>query len=250
MALALADSLITCAAINEQDLMTRFVTWWEQGAYSSTGSCFDIGMTVRGALQRFKRSGNPIAGSTDPMSAGNGSLMRLSPVPIRYWNDREALRDAAARQSKTTHGAAEAVDACVAFSDMLADAIAGKRRSEVLHDRGGDCQGAIGDILSGSWRGKPRTAIKSSGYVAHSLEAALWCVGRTGSFSDAVVLAANFLEATLTPLRRSLASSRAHCTATGYPDPLAWSLHDEQMIHRVATRLFDHSQGSLARSRP
>ncbi|WP_338468158.1 ADP-ribosylglycohydrolase family protein [Novosphingobium sp. ZN18A2] len=36
-----------------------------------------------------------------------------------------------------------------------------------------------------------RDDIQSSGYVAHSLEAALWCVGRTGTFADAVLLAAN-----------------------------------------------------------
>ena len=33
--------------------------------------------------------------------------------------------------------------------------------------------------------------MRSSGYVAHSLEAALWCVGRTATFSEAVLLAAN-----------------------------------------------------------
>jgi ADP-ribosyl-[dinitrogen reductase] hydrolase len=191
MSLALAHSLLACDPLDEIDLMSRFVSWWEEGAYSSTGTCFDIGMTVTGALQRFKRTGNPVAGSTDPMSAGNGSLMRLSPVAIRYWHDRADLHDAAARQSRTTHGAAEAVDACVAYADMLADAIAGKPRSEVLGAPRGDWAGSIGGILAGSWRSKARSEIQSSGYVAHSLEAALWSVGRTGSFAEAVLLAAN-----------------------------------------------------------
>jgi ADP-ribosyl-[dinitrogen reductase] hydrolase len=191
MALALADSLIACGGLDEHDLMTRFVRWWEEGAYSSNGSCFDIGMTVLGALQRFKQTANPIAGSTDPMSAGNGSLMRLSPIAIRCWDDPQKLHDAAARQSRATHGAVEAVDACAAFADMLADAIAGKPKSEVLRNRPGDWAGAIGDIVGGSWRGKPRHGVQSTGYVAHSLEAALWCVGRTGSFAEAVLLAAN-----------------------------------------------------------
>lgn len=193
MALALADSLISCDGVDEQDLMTRFVSWMEEGAYSSNGRCFDIGNTVRGALLRFLDTGNPIAGSTDPQSAGNGSLMRLAPIAIRYWDDGELRRDAAARQSRTTHGAPEAVDACAAFADMLADAIAGKRRSEVLSDRIRDppYAGAIAEIMTGSWRGTVRSDVKSSGYVAHSLEAAIWCVGRTGGFADALLLAAN-----------------------------------------------------------
>ena len=191
MALALADSLIACGRLDERDLMTRFLSWYEEGAYSSTERCFDIGVTTRQALGRFKSAGDPVAGSTDPMSAGNGSLMRLAPVAIRYWQDRAALRNAAARQSRTTHAAPEAVDACVGFADRLADAIAGKPRSEVLGTRLVDLSPKIAAIEAGSWWGKDRNLIRSSGYVVHSLEAALWCVGRTASFKDAVLLAAN-----------------------------------------------------------
>jgi ADP-ribosyl-[dinitrogen reductase] hydrolase len=193
MALALADSLLSCDGLDENDLMTRFVSWMDEGAYSSNGRCFDVGNTVSAALTRFKATGDSIAGSADPRTAGNGSLMRLAPVAIRYWDEETKRHDAAARQSQTTHGAPEAVDACVAFGDMLADAIGGKRRSEALGDRRNEptFAGAITDIMAGSWRGKARGEIKSSGYVAHSLEVAIWCVARTGSFQEAILLAAN-----------------------------------------------------------
>lgn len=190
MALALADSLLASETFDEADLMRRFVDWHERGEYSCTGTCFDIGITTRQALSRFKQTGNPIAGSTDPMSAGNGSLMRLSPVAVRHWQNRDTLRDVAARQSRTTHAAPEAVDACVAYAEVLADAISGMPRSEVLRPRSGYA-GGIDAIMQGSWRGKSRSEIKSSGYVAHSLEAALWCVGRTADYRSAVLLAAN-----------------------------------------------------------
>jgi ADP-ribosyl-[dinitrogen reductase] hydrolase len=49
----------------------------------------------------------------------------------------------------------------------------------------------IAVVAAGSWRGKPRKAIRSSGYVVHTLEAALWCVDRTANFCEAVLLAAN-----------------------------------------------------------
>ncbi len=194
MALALADSLIAEGEINEHDLMRRFLSWYEQGAYSCTGTCFDIGITTRQALMRFKASGNPIAGSIDPNTAGNGSLMRLAPVAIRFHRNRAKLRDAAARQSKTTHAAPEAVDACVVYAEMLADAIEGRPVSEVLHGPMGNWAGAIGKIAAGSWRGKPRQEIHASGYVAHSLEASLWSVARSGTFAEAVLLAANLGE--------------------------------------------------------
>lgn len=191
MALALADSLIANDGLNEADLMRRFVQWHEEGTYSCTGRCFDIGITTRAALSRWNRTGVPQAGATAPDTAGNGSLMRLAPVAVRYWNDRATLSDVAARQSKTTHGAPEAIDACVAYAEILADAIEGRPRGDVLRSRDDAFAGNINAIVAGSWRGKMRPAIKASGYVAHSLEASLWSVGRTSTYEDAVLLAAN-----------------------------------------------------------
>ncbi len=194
MALALADSLAACGGINEQDLLARFADWWRNGTYSCTGRCFDIGGTTAQALQRWERTKADHCGSTDPKSAGNGSLMRLSPVAIRFWKDRPALRDAAARQSKTTHAAPEAVDACVVYAEILADAIEGRRRSEVLKTRPVGWAGRIEGIVAGTWRGKARDAINASGYVAHSLEASLWAVGRAPVYERAVLHAANLGE--------------------------------------------------------
>ena len=190
MALALADSLAQNPELDPNDLMSRFVEWHERGAYSCTGHCFDIGMTTRRALDRFKRNGDPIAGSTDPMSAGNGSLMRLAPAAVAHWRDRQKLAEVAALQSQTTHGAPEAVSACVIYADMLADAIEGRTRSEVLRHRD-EGAGGLRQIMAGSWRGKSRSEIRSSGYVSHSLEAAIWSVGRTADFRSAVLTAAN-----------------------------------------------------------
>jgi ADP-ribosyl-[dinitrogen reductase] hydrolase len=194
MALALADSLRGKDEFDEQDLLSRFVQWWQRGTYSCTGECFDIGNTTREALIRWKETKNEQSGSTDPRSAGNGSLMRLAPVAVRFWKDRPKLRDVAARQSKTTHAASEAIDACIVFAEMLADAIEGRPRSAVLAPRTGPFAGKIATIMSGSWRGKARSEIKSSGYVAHTLEAAIWAVGRTANFRSAILLASNLGE--------------------------------------------------------
>jgi ADP-ribosyl-[dinitrogen reductase] hydrolase len=191
MALALADSLIACGKLDETDLMQRFLSWYQDGAYSCTGTCFDIGITTRQALMRFDRDGDPIAGDTDPMSAGNGSVMRLAPIALRYFDDGANLVDAAARQSRTTHAAPEAVEGCIAFARVLAEAISGHLRSHVLRPRDTEYAGQIADVLAGSWRSKARADISSSGYVIHSLEAAFWCVSRTANFRDAILLAAN-----------------------------------------------------------
>ena len=194
MALALADSLQDRHDLDERDLLRRFENWWEQGTYSCTGKCFDIGITTRHALVRWQLGREPHCGSTDPMSAGNGSLMRLAPVAIRFWHDRARLRDVTARQSKTTHAAPEAIEACIAFAEVLADAIEGRSKVEVLRARSEPYVGTIGIIMSGQWREKRRTEIRSTGYVAHSLEAALWCVDHATDYRSAVLTAANLGE--------------------------------------------------------
>ncbi|MGH6846619.1 MAG: ADP-ribosylglycohydrolase family protein [Methylocella sp.] len=104
MALCLADSLLTCAGLDQPNLMQRFCRWWRDGENSCTGDCLDIGITTSEALCHFERTGDPIAGRIEPQKAGNGSLMRLVPVAI-YWHGNRASAEAAARaQSVTTHG--------------------------------------------------------------------------------------------------------------------------------------------------
>ena len=193
LALALADSLLVGEDLDEADLLRRFIEWQEVGTYSCTGRCFDIGTTTSQGLRRWRQTGSVVAGANDS-AAGNGSLMRLAPVAVRFWRDRAKLRDVAARQSRTTHGAYEAVDACVAYAEVIADAIEGRPVNEVLRVRTEPYAGRIAGIMAGSWRGKHRDQVKASGYVAHSLEASLWSVGRTDSFKDAVLLASNLGE--------------------------------------------------------
>ncbi|CAM3109933.1 ADP-ribosylarginine hydrolase Tri1 [Methylobacterium mesophilicum] len=191
MALSLADSLIACDGLDEHDLMERFCRWYESGENSSTGACFDIGITTRQALEQFRRTGDPIAGPTDARTGGNGSIMRLAPVALRYWNDPERLRDVSRRQSYVTHGADEPVDACEALATVLASLIEGKPLRDVLSASHGPFCFGVQAIMDGSYRGKPRSAIRSSGYVIHTVESALWCVSETTTFRDAVLLAVN-----------------------------------------------------------
>ena len=195
MALALADSILEHGRLDESDLIAKFAQWRDEGAWSCTGRCFDIGITTSAAIDRWQRSGDPFAGSSDPMTAGNGSLMRLAPVAIAFAADPEALRDAAVRQSLTTHAAPAAVAACEAYAMLLADVLSGLALDDALvrlAARAGAIEvPEIAAIAAGSWRGKRRRDIRSSGYVVHSLEAAIWCVARSSSFEEAVLTAAN-----------------------------------------------------------
>ena len=84
MALALADS-IASVGWDLNDQASRYLAWWEKGEYSVNGRCFDIGNTVRNALNRFADTGDArTSADASAHASGNGSIMRLAPVLIRY----------------------------------------------------------------------------------------------------------------------------------------------------------------------
>lgn len=203
MALCLAESLAACGRMDVHDQMTRYVRWWRHGHLSSTGRCFDIGNATRAALQRFERTGDPRAGSTDPETAGNGSLMRLAPVAMRWADQPEAAIDACAASSLTTHAAPAAVDACRYFGGLLVGAMNGATREELLSPLHAPVTGLwaekplapeIEAVARGSYLRREPPAIRGTGYVVHTLEAALWAFARTDGFRDGLLAVVNLGE--------------------------------------------------------
>lgn len=193
MAMCLAESLVVCRGFDAADQMQRYVRWQREGLWSSKGYCFDIGATTRAALSRFESDGDPCAGSIEPNTAGNGSLMRLAPVPMACWPNATMAGEWAARSSRTTHGAPAAVESCRVFATILVAALSGHARADVLnaathleltHD-------GVRDVARGAWRNKTAGEIRGTGYVVESLEASLWCFARTDNYRDAVLAAAN-----------------------------------------------------------
>jgi ADP-ribosyl-[dinitrogen reductase] hydrolase len=146
--------------------------------------------------------------------------MRLAPAAIRHHGDHERAIDVARRQSLTTHAAPTAVDACAFFAGVLVDAINGTDRQALLSSRRFEGHPEIAAIADGHYRAKVRRAIASSGYVVHTLEAALWCVHGAADFCDAVLVAANLgNDKTRDVPGRSGPGLRAHRPLAGF-EPL------------------------------
>jgi ADP-ribosylglycohydrolase len=200
MALCLAESLLERGGFDPGDQLERYVRWHRKGHLSSTGKCFDVGNTVAGALRHYEATGDVFSGPTDPKSAGNGSIMRLAPVALFYAHAPREAMHWAAESSRTTHGAAEAVDACRYLAALLVGAVRGASKDELLSpgyapERGAwqerPLAPAIAEIAAGSFRRKEPPAIKGTGYVVASLEAALWALDRAASFEDGCLRAVN-----------------------------------------------------------
>lgn len=202
MALCLAESLIECQEFNPKDQLQRYVQWWREGHLSSTGHCFDIGNATATALSRFQKTGDEYCGSTDPNTAGNGSIMRLAPVPMFFLADNDKVKHYSALSSRTTHAAQTCVDACTYFSLLIAGALYGVSKEELFMKDYNPliCElwglkrhlcDEISSIVKGSFTEKEPPEIKGSGYVVDSLEAALWAFHKTDNFRDGALLAVN-----------------------------------------------------------
>ncbi len=200
MALCLAESLIECKGFEPKDQMERYLRWYREGHLSSNGRCFDIGNTTRDALMRFERTGEPYSGSSDPRSAGNGSIMRLASVPLFFAGDPEKAIEMSGWSSLTTHGNVLCIDACRYLGALIVGAVSGASKEELLSK--GYCPVAghwdlrllaseIAAIAMGSFKKRNPPTIKGSGYVVQSLEAALWAFYNSSSFEEGCLKAVN-----------------------------------------------------------
>jgi ADP-ribosylglycohydrolase len=200
MALCLAESLLECDGFDPVDQLRRYVRWYRQGYHSSTGRCFDIGMTVRGALVRFEKTADPWSGDTHPHAAGNGSLMRLVPVPLFFARHPDAAIARAGDSSRTTHATRDAVDACRYFCALILGALEGRPREELLAPlfaptdtlwNAEPLSMNITAVAQGSYLRLEPPDIQGSGHVVRSLEAALWAFAKSRSFEHGALLAVN-----------------------------------------------------------
>ncbi len=202
MALALADS-IAKVGWNLNDQAERYVEWMTKGKYSVNGRCFDIGITTSRALHTFMESKDATqSGSRSESASGNGSIMRLAPVPIRfhghYTNNIPELARLAEESSLTTHASEQCLSACRYMALVLSALIHGEDRSKVLSSSWGPLaelnavkplHPLVLAVAQGSFREKTPPAIRGSGWVVQSLEAALWAFHDATSFEEAVLKA-------------------------------------------------------------
>ena len=239
MALCLAESLIECQGFNAVDQLQRYVRWWRNGHLSSTGLCFDIGITTRAALENFEATGQP-SGLESSDAAGNGSIMRLAPVPMFYALSMDDAVNYAGQSSATTHASEEAVSACRYMAAIIIRALWGSNKEEVLAPVTTDeLSDGIMRVAFGSFRIFSPPQIRGTGYVVESLEAALWAFHHTDNFADGASMAVNLGEDSDTTAAVYGQIAGAHYGASKIPRNWLNTLAHRDLIIDFADRIYD-----------
>jgi ADP-ribosyl-[dinitrogen reductase] hydrolase len=200
MALCLAASLVEKSGFDPKDQMQRYLRWYKEGYMSSTGACFGIGKATRAALANFQKTGNPYSGSTEEHSAGNGSLMRLAPLPLFFAQNPEQAISLSGEGSRTTHAHPACVDACRYFAGLIVGALRGASKNEILSEKycpvkqywtQNRLHPDILTIADGGYKRKEPPLINGKGHVVRTLEAALWAFNSTASFEEGCLKVVN-----------------------------------------------------------
>ena len=200
----LAEALAGQYAV--QALAAHFVRWYRQGWWSAHQQVFDIGITTRQALQRLEQGVDPVqAGGREESSNGNGALMRI--LPLAFYREQAPVAERFAQVHEVaalTHGHIRSTMACWLYLEMARHLRAGMNPAAAYAQlcqqapaQFGACRVPAHEverferILSGHLATVPETDIASSGYVLHTLEAALWCLLRYTTYAETVLAAVN-----------------------------------------------------------
>ena len=206
MTIAAVESIARRRAIDYQDIMENFLRWYERGEFTATGKLFDIGNTTRSAIIRFSRRilSPAHCGSTEEKSNGNGSLMRILPATLYLFGTRGKLAagelEIIHEFSALTHGHIISKMACGIYSLIAAQILLGKNISDAFRLGMNDAKKFYGTdeafshftrLCNENFAALSEDEISSSGYVVHTLEAALWCLLNNGDYRTAVLRAVN-----------------------------------------------------------
>jgi ADP-ribosylglycohydrolase len=167
------------------DMMQRFCNWGLGNNYHCNGYLFDIGNTTQQAIYHYwKTKDVNTCGLHEETANGNGSLMRILPLLAAKHVTDETI----GAVSALTHGHWISKQACVIYihiakrlqqGDLLEHIIASFKKQAKPFDR----IHQLNDLQ--------RSEIRSTGYVVDTIEASLWSLIHTNSYSDAVLTAVN-----------------------------------------------------------
>ena len=202
MSLCALESL-SKGKVDYDDIMQNFCEWYHEGKFTATGKVFDIGNTCATAIDNYTRLGTAAikCGLSNINSNGNGSLMRIHPfVMYAFYNNikDDKLVYMIEMASRLTHSHDISIDGCIIYAYILIELLKDtskesiykgiKHASEAMSF---NSEGHYKRLLELNIATLDKTEIKSSGYVVHSLEAAVWCLLTTNTYKDCILKAVN-----------------------------------------------------------
>lgn len=201
MTLAALDSLAK-GHLNFDDVMKKFGLWYYHNEYTPSRTLIDVGNTCSIAIDNYFTKHLPFdnCGLNGEEFNGNGALMRILPFALfAYYNKKTNWEEIIDHATALTHAHNRAKLANKIYSLILFCILENPakqslhfalKRAKKLYKNHPEFT-HFQKLTSKNFDKLPSQEISSSGYVLDTLEAAVWCVLTTNSFSDCVLKAVN-----------------------------------------------------------
>ncbi len=203
MTLCTLNSIAQKGYIDPEDIMREFTMWAQDGYMTPGGEVFDIGRTCLRSIMNYCRGRRATeCGEFREYSNGNGSLMRM--IPVSLYNHFKGSSDKDAIQnihtvSALTHSHPRSLIACGIY-DFIIRALIDRPCKQAVDAALSKAKAFYADepeivhyhrLFDPAFNHLPVSQIKSTGYVVHTLEAAVWCLKNTDSYAECVLKAVN-----------------------------------------------------------
>ncbi|HKL12397.1 MAG TPA: ADP-ribosylglycohydrolase family protein [Halanaerobiales bacterium] len=190
MALCLAESLIK-DGFDLKSQLSKYANWFQNGYLSSKERSFGIGRNTSLSITDYIKD-KSIPPQRE-MAAGNGSIMRLAPVPMYFFNNFNKAVYYSGKSSKATHNNPMAIDTCKLLGAFIYYALEGKEKKYLINNtyKNLDLDENVLERVQGDYKNKTKDQINSDGFVLNTIEASLWAFYNSKSFEEAVTIAIN-----------------------------------------------------------
>ena len=241
LALCLGESLVARNGFDAADQMRRYEGFYDRQEGWPSELALAPGNTLGAALKKFKYTDEAFAGSTHPLAAGNGGLMRLLPAVLAAHPDLELIRLWAKESTRTTHGAEECLEASELLAMIVHHLLLGEPKNQALEAGKDEAWKSkkITALAKGDYLQKADALIKAKSYVVDTLEAALWCFVKTDSLEAALLAAGNLGDDcdTVAAITGQLAG--CHYGLSAIPADWLNVLVEKDRIEQLAQRLIE-----------
>ncbi|WP_080874119.1 ADP-ribosylglycohydrolase family protein [Oceanobacillus timonensis] len=210
LTLCLMENIMEEGDLNS--LMEKYCLYKDKGYWTPFGEMFDIGRTTIEAINRFKKGISPEnCGGQSEYDNGNGAIMRISPLSFMLYNEFNFVKKAEIikKYTEMTHAHPRAIVGSIIYIECLL---------RLYHNN--SLEKSIGEIhdlfiesfdknhvylqelkyfnriFNENFFRTPENEISSDGYIVHTLEAAIWCLGNSTTYRETVLKAVNLGEDT------------------------------------------------------
>lgn len=210
LTIAAMESMTRLKKIDYADILKNFWAWYNEDKFNANDITFDVGNTTANAIMNFAQDIPPLeCGPTHDHSAGNGGLMRISPVAMYLYFKRgktfdETFFETVHNFSSITHGHKTCLISAGIYCLIAAEIFDGQNLKVAISNALTNAKNFYGNLrefdetlksferlFEKNFAALPENKIKSTGYVVASLEAAIWCLLNTDNYKDLVLKAVN-----------------------------------------------------------